>query len=71
MLMRTPEEKLRDPVPGGHITEAREYGIDLTQLIENLRLTHAQRIIKNDDAVNSLRKLAGSVKRAKTLAKQK
>ncbi|HMO81737.1 MAG TPA: hypothetical protein PKD24_13185 [Pyrinomonadaceae bacterium] len=70
-MARTPEEKLRNPRPGGYIAEARDYGIDLTQLIENLRLTPAQRIKNNDGAVNSVRKIAEAVKRAKLLAKQK
>ncbi len=69
-MNRTPEEKLRNPKPGGKIAEARDYGIDLTQLIRNLRLTPAQRIKNNDDAVNSVRKIAEAVKRAKALDKQ-
>ena len=69
-MKRTPEERLRNPSPGGSIANAAEYGIDLTQLIENLRLTPAQRIKKNDDAVNSVRKIAEAVNRAKAEAKQ-
>jgi hypothetical protein len=34
---------LRNPAPGSRIAEAKRYGIDLTLLIEQLRLTPAER----------------------------
>ncbi len=37
-------ERLRNPQPGGKIWEAREYGIDLTLLIETLQRTPEERI---------------------------
>jgi hypothetical protein len=40
------EERLRNPRPGSKIAAAKEYGIDLTLLIENLRLTAAERALK-------------------------
>lgn len=70
-MKRTPREKLLDPKPGGKIAAAAAYGIDLTQLAENLSYTPAERIKRNDDAVNSVRKIAEAVTRAKALAKQK
>ncbi len=69
-MNRTPEEKLLNPQPGGKIAAARDYGIDLTQLVENLRLTPVQRIRNNDDAVNSVRKIAEAMKRAKANLKK-
>lgn len=36
-------EKLRNPKPGGKIAAARDYGIDLTQLMERLRQTPEER----------------------------
>ena len=63
--MRTSEEKLLNPTPGGKIAEARDWGIDLTQLVENLRLTPAERIRRNDDAVSSVRKIAEAMAKAK------
>ena len=63
--MRTSEEKLLNPKPGGKIAEARDWGIDLTQLVENLRLTPAERIRRNDDAVSSVRKIAEAMAKAK------
>lgn len=70
-MKRSREEKLLKPKPGSKIAEARDYGIDLTQLVENLRLTPAQRIKKNDDAVNSILKFEEAMRRAKSKAKSK
>lgn len=52
-------------MPGGRIAEARDYGIDLTQIVENLRLSPADRIKRNDQAVNSVLKFAEAMKQAK------
>lgn len=68
-MSKRAEEKLLNPRPGSKIEAARDYGIDLTQLVENLRLTPAQRIKNNDDAVNSFRKFEAAVRRAKAEAK--
>jgi hypothetical protein len=61
----TPEQKLLQPQPGSKIAEARAFGIDLTQLVENLRYTPAERIKRNDDAANSMLKFAEAMRRAK------
>ncbi|BDC51915.1 hypothetical protein F183_A42300 [Bryobacterales bacterium F-183] len=36
-------ERLRNPAPGSKIEAARDFGIDLTLLMENLKLSPAQR----------------------------
>ncbi len=64
-MKRSAEEKLLNPRPGSKIAEARDFGIDLTQLVENLRLTSSERIKRNDDAVNSVLKFAEAMRRAK------
>jgi len=64
-MERTREEKLLNPRPGSKIAAAVEYGIDMTQLVENLRRTPAERIRRNDDVVNSVRKIAAAVSKAK------
>ena len=38
------EEKLLNPRPGSKIAAAKEFGIDLTLLLEQLRLTPQERI---------------------------
>ena len=68
-MRRTQEEKLLHPKPGSRIAAARDYGIDLTQIVENLRLTPAERIKRNDDAVNSVLKFQEAVRLAKSKPK--
>jgi len=68
-MKRTPEEKLLNPRPGSKIAAARDYGIDLAQIVENLRLTPAERIKRNDEAVNSILKFEEAMRRAKSAAK--
>lgn len=70
-MKRTPREKLLNPSPGSKIAAARDWGIDLTQLVENLSYSPAERIKRNDNAVNSVRMIAEAVKRAKAVARQK
>jgi hypothetical protein len=67
-MKRTREEKLLNPQPGSRIAAARDYGIDLTQIVENLRMTPAERIKANDAAVNSLLKFQEAMRRAKSKA---
>jgi hypothetical protein len=64
-MSRTAREKLLDPRPGSKIAEARDFGIDLTMLAENLRYTPAERIKRNDQAVNSILKIEEAVRKAK------
>lgn len=69
--MRTPEEKLLNPSPGSKIAEARDYGIDLTMLVENLRYSPAERIKRNDQAANSMLKFEEAMRRAKSKLAEK
>jgi hypothetical protein len=70
-MNKSPREKLLDPTPGGKIAEARDFGIDLTMLAENLRYTPAERIKRNDQAVNSMLKFEEAVRKAKRASKVK
>ena len=63
--MRSPEEKLLNPRPGSKIAEAKEFGIDLTLLVSNLRLSPEERLRKNDDLNRGLDQLAEAMRRAK------
>ena len=67
-MKRSLEEKLLDPPPGSRIEAAREFGIDMTLLIENLRLTPAQRVRANDQAVNDLIRFEHVMSRARRKA---
>jgi hypothetical protein len=68
-MRRTREERLLNPKAGGEIAAARDYGIDLTQIVENLRLTPTERIRANDLAVNSVLKFEQAMRRAKAANK--
>jgi hypothetical protein len=54
------EDRLRNPRPGSKIAAAKEYGVDLTLLIGNLRLSPAERARKMHDVIQA----AGSVRGA-------
>ena len=71
MKKRTPEDKLLNPRPGSKIAAARDWGIDLSMLAENLRYTAAERIKRNDDAANSMLRFEEAVRRAKADEKSK
>lgn len=64
-MRKSLDQLLLDPPRGSRIAAARDFGIDLTQLIENLRLSPAERIKRNDDAVNSMLKFANAMREAK------
>ncbi len=68
-MKRTPEEKLLNPRPGSRIAAERYFGIDLTQLVENLRISPADRIKRNDDVVNSVHKFAEAMQLTKASKK--
>jgi len=68
-MNRTTEEKLLNPRPGSRIAAARDFGIDLTLLVENLRLTPAERLRANDQAINDLQKFEAAMRRAKKALK--
>ena len=57
------EQRLRDPAPGSRIEAARDYGIDLTLLIEQLRLTPAERARKLERASTALEQVRGVARR--------
>lgn len=62
-MKRTREEKLLDPKPGSRIAAARDFGIDLTQIVENLRLSPEKRIEKLQRAMIGFDELRRSAKR--------
>jgi hypothetical protein len=65
LLALTPEQReraearLRNPAPGSRIEAAQKYGISLSLLIEQLRLTPAERALKLESASISLEKVRG------------
>jgi hypothetical protein len=53
------EERLIHPVPGTRIDAAKTYGVDLTLLLEQLRLTPAERARKLEVASTVLEPVRG------------
>jgi hypothetical protein len=59
------EQRLLNPRPGGAIEAARRFGIDLTLIIERLRLTPAQRVESLQQAMIDLAAIRGAARRAR------
>jgi hypothetical protein len=57
------EERLRHPRPGSRIEAAQEFGIDLTLLIEKLRLSPAERVREMHDAMVAAERVRGASRR--------
>ena len=57
------ECRLLHPVPGSRIEAARNYGIDLTLLVEQLRLTPAERARKLEAASVVVERVRGIARR--------
>ena len=56
------EERLRHPAPGSRMEAARQFGIDLTLLIEQLRLTPAERVRRMHDVCQAAEDARGSAR---------
>ena len=54
------EERLRHPAPGSRMEAARQFGIDLTLLIEQLRLTPAERVRRMHDVCQAAEDARGA-----------
>lgn len=59
------EHRLCHPRPGSAIEAARNFGIDLTLLIERLRLTPAERVGALQQAMTALAQIRGAARRPK------
>ena len=56
------ERRLRNPLPGSKIEAALRYGVDLTLLIESLRLTPAERVMRMEKAMEEAQRWRGSAR---------
>ena len=59
-LILTAEQRLLNPPPGGAIEAAKNFGIDLTLIIERLRLTPAQRVEALQQAMIDFAQIRGA-----------
>ncbi|MGO9256615.1 MAG: hypothetical protein ACLQU1_09980 [Bryobacteraceae bacterium] len=57
------EERLRHPRPGSPIEAARRFGIDLTLLIDQLRLSPAERVRRMHEASEAAEAIRGLARR--------
>jgi hypothetical protein len=62
------ERRLRHPRPGGAIEAARNFGIDLTLMIERLRLTPEERVSALQRAMTALTQIRGAARTPKRRA---
>ena len=56
------ESRLRSPRPGRRIEAAKKHGIDLTLLIEQLRLTPAERVRRMHLTAQSAERVRGAAR---------
>jgi hypothetical protein len=57
------EERLHNPPPGSRVEAAREFGIDLTLLIERLRRTPEERVRDLQQAIRGLESMRGAARK--------
>lgn len=68
-MKRTPEEKLLNPKPGSKVAAAKEFGIDLTLLVEQLRLTPEERLNELQKTMESFENFSKQVQLSKNRSK--
>jgi len=61
--MQRAEQRLRFPAPGGPIEAAKKSGVDLSLLLENLRLSPAERVQRMHDAGVAAEQVRGAARR--------
>lgn len=70
-MRMTPEERNRllmliaDPPPGSKIEAARDFGVDLTLLVQNLALTPDERVRKMESAMRFAEQLREALHQAR------
>lgn len=69
--MNSAEERLLNPPPGGRIEAAREHGIDLTLLVERLRMTPEERVRDLQRAAAALEAVRGKAARRSDASKER
>jgi hypothetical protein len=57
------EDRLSHPAKGSRIEAAKDYGVDLTLLMEQLRLTPAERTGKLERASSALDQVRGAARK--------
>ena len=55
--------RLRNPAPGGRIEAAKKFGVDMTLLIEQLRLEPGERARRLHDLAQTAERVRGAARR--------
>ena len=61
--LKLAEDRLRNPAPGSRIEAAKKYGIDLTLIITQLRLTPTERAEILESASEAVEQMLGIARR--------
>jgi hypothetical protein len=56
------ESRFQNPAPGGRIEAAKKFGVDLTLLIEQLRLTPCERVRRLHNLAQTAERVRGAVR---------
>ena len=64
LLTPKAEARLRNPKPGSTIAQAAEFGVDLSLLVECLRLTPEDRLRRLQQQIAALEQIRGAGQRA-------
>lgn len=56
-------ELIANPPPGSKLAAAKEYGIDLTLIVENLERSLGERLRRGSEAARSFKSLFGAARR--------
>jgi len=67
-MKRSLEEKLLNPRPGSKAAAAKEFGIDLTLLLRQLKLTPEQRLTELQQEIESFEALKEEVEKSKQIS---
>jgi hypothetical protein len=57
------ESRLRSPQPGSRIAAAKEFGIDLTLILQQLRLSPTERARQMEEYAHALETIRGAARR--------
>ncbi len=69
-MKRSIEEILLNPKPGSKAAAAKEFGIDLTLLIRNLRLSPEERLTEMQNSVEAFEQFANEIKSNRHISKE-
>ena len=59
-------ERLQNPIHGGKIEAAKEFGIDVTLLVEQIKLSPAERARRMHSLAQSAESVRGSARKSRT-----